>query len=242
MTVIAGQRPRAVSSAASYRASGTARQAGGTAVVRIRLLGRFAVDRDGREIALREFGGRQARRLLRLLALRRGTLVPKDLIAEALWPGGPPADAPGNIEVLVSRLRRALGDRTLIRTGPGGYILADGNQCWVDAEAFVAAVQAGRATLAARPARALASFRTALSIWRGEPLAEDTYADWAQADRRHLWLAYLEALEGAAAAALDSGGTAASGGGCLLGQASGDGRAAPRVLGAAAGPGPRRCR
>ena len=148
----------------------------------------------------------------------------------------------GNIEVLVSRLRRALGDRTLIRTGPGGYVLADGRRCWVDAEAFLAAVQAGRATLAARPAGALASFRAALGIWRGEPLPEDTYADWAQADRRHLWLAYLEALDGAAAAALDSTGTAAPGGGCLLGQAGGDGRAAARVLGAAAGPGSRRRR
>ena len=178
-------------------------------MTRIRLLGRFAVDRDGQEIALREFGGRLARRLLRLLALRRGTLVSKDLIAGALWPDDPPADAPGNIEVLVSRLRRALGDRTLIRTGPGGYVLADGRRCWVDAEAFLAAVQAGRATLAARPAGALASFRVALGIWRGEPLPEDTYADWAQADRRHLWLAYLEALDGAAAAALDSTDTAA---------------------------------
>lgn len=72
-------------------------------MTRIRLLGRFAVDRDGQEIALREFGGRLARRLLRLLALRRGTLVSKDLIAGALWPDDPPADAPGNIEVLVSR-------------------------------------------------------------------------------------------------------------------------------------------
>ena len=178
-------------------------------MIRIRLLGRFAVDRDGQEIALREFGGRLARRLLRLLALRRGTLVSKDLIAGALWPDDPPADPAGNIEVLVSRLRRALGDRTLIRSGPGGYVLADGRRCWVDAEAFLAAVQAGRATLAARPAGALASFRAALGIWRGEPLPEDTYADWAQADRRHLWLAYLEALDGAAAAALDSAGTAA---------------------------------
>jgi len=63
-------------------------QAGGAAI-RIRLLGRFAVDHDGQEIALREFGGGLARRLLRLLALRRGTLVPKDLIADALWPDDP---------------------------------------------------------------------------------------------------------------------------------------------------------
>ena len=179
-------------------------------MISIRLLGRFAVEREGQEIALRAFGGRLARRLLRLLALRRGTLVPKDLIAEALWPEDPPADPAGNIEVLVSRIRRALGDRTLIRTGPDGYVLADGGRCWVDAEAFLAAVQAGQARLAARPAEALTSFRTALGIWRGEPLPEDTYADWAQADRRHLFLSYLEALDGAAAAALDSAGTAAA--------------------------------
>jgi DNA-binding SARP family transcriptional activator len=180
------------------------------AAIRIRLLGRFAVDRDGQEIALREFGGGLARRLLRLLALRRGTLVPKDLIAQALWPDVPPADPAGNIEVLVSRIRRALGDRTLIRTGPGGYVLADGGRCWVDAGAFLDAVQAGRSRLAERPAEALTSFRAALGIWRGEPLPEDTYADWAQADRRHLALAYLEALDGAAAAALDSAGAAAA--------------------------------
>jgi DNA-binding SARP family transcriptional activator/tetratricopeptide (TPR) repeat protein len=177
-------------------------------VIGIRLLGRFAVERDGQEIALREFGGRLARRLLRLLALRRGTLVSKDLIAEALWPDDPPADTAGNIEVLVSRIRRALGDRMLIRTGPSGYVLADDDRCWVDAEAFLAAVQAGQAALATRPAQALTSFRAALGIWRGEPLPEDTYADWAQADQRHLSLAYLEALDGAATAALESIGAA----------------------------------
>ncbi len=174
----------------------------GRAVVTIRLLGRFAVDRDGQEIALRAFGGRLARQLLRLLALRHGALVPKEQIAEALWPKDPPADAIGNIEVLVSRIRGALGDRTMVRTAPGGYVLADDGRCRVDAEAFVAAVQEGRARLAERPAEALGWFRSALGVWRGEPLAEDTYAEWAQADRRLLCLAFLEALEGAAAATL----------------------------------------
>lgn len=69
-------------------------------------------------------------------------------------------------------------------------------------------MQAGRTALAARPAEALISFRAALGIWRGEPLPEDTYADWAQADRRHLSLTYLEALDGAATAALQSSGAA----------------------------------
>ena len=180
-------------------------QATAIAVVQIRLLGRFAVLRDSAEIPLRAFGGRLPQQLLRLLALRRGALIPKDVIAEALWARRPPADARGNIEVLVSRIRRALGDPALIRTGSGGYSLTGGRECWVDAEAFLAAARDGRGLLADRPAEALASFRGALEMWHGEPLAEDTYADWAQQDRRCLTLALLDALEGAAAAALDGG-------------------------------------
>ncbi len=175
------------------------------AVVRIRLLGRFTVLRGPEEIPLRAFGGRLPRQLLRLLALQRGALIPKDVIAEALWPRRPPADPRGNIEVLVSRIRRALGDPALIRTGPGGYSLTAGCECWVDTEAFLGAAADGRKLLADRPARALASIRDALELWHGEPLAEDTYAEWAQQDRRWLSLALLDALDGAAAAALACG-------------------------------------
>ncbi|HEU5416421.1 MAG TPA: BTAD domain-containing putative transcriptional regulator [Streptosporangiaceae bacterium] len=213
MTAAAGARSPAASSLRGVpvpRRSPTAAPGGpppgGAEAIRIRLLGRFAVERDGQEIALASFGGRLARRLLRLLALQRGALVVKEQIADALWPGNPPADPAGNIEVLVSRLRRAMGDRALVRTGPGGYALADDDRCWVDAEAFLSAVQAGQAARTARPAERLASFRAALGIWRGEPLPEDTYADWAQAGRRLLSLAYLDALDGAATAALESAG------------------------------------
>lgn len=196
----------ASSPSASVPAAGvlSGRRACGPPVIRIRLLGRFAVERDGEEIAQGSFGGRLARRLLRLLALRRESLVPKDLIADALWPDNPPADPAGNIEVLVSRIRSALGDRSLIRTGPGGYVLTDTGRCHVDAEEFLAAVRAGRDAPRGRPEEALTCFRAALEIWRGEPLPEDTYADWAQADRRQLSMAYLEALDGAATAALDA--------------------------------------
>ena len=192
-------------SAATGGSPGASVLPAGAAVTRIRLLGRFAVLAGPEEIPSRAFGGRLPQQLLRLLALRRGTLVPKDVIADALWRAHPPADPGGNIEVLVSRIRRALDDRTLIQTGPGGYTLAGDGRCWVDTEAFLAAVGAGRARLAGQPREALASFRDALGIWRGEPLAEDTYAEWAQEDRRRLSLSLLEALEGAAAAALRTG-------------------------------------
>lgn len=181
------------------------------AVVQVRLLGRFTVLRGQEEVPLRAFGGRLPQQLLRLLAVRRGTLIPKDMIADALWPRRPPADPRGNVEVLVSRIRRALGDPALIRSGPGGYSLTEDRKCWVDAEAFLAAADDGRRLLADGPAQALACFRNALALWNGEPLAEDTYADWAQLDRRCLSLALNDVLDGAAAAALACGDPASAG-------------------------------
>lgn len=189
----------------SWHAAGANGPPGPAAAVRIRLLGRFSVLCGDEEVPLRSFGGRLPRQLLRMLALRRGTLILKDVIADALWPQRPPADSKGNIEVLVSRIRRALGDPALIRTGPGGYSLTAGPECWVDTEAFLAAADEGHELLADRPAKALASFRDALELWHGEPLAEDTYAEWAQQYRRCLSLALLDTLDGAAAAALACG-------------------------------------
>ncbi|GAA1957272.1 BTAD domain-containing putative transcriptional regulator [Catenulispora subtropica] len=173
--------------------------------VRIQMLGRFATRHGDVELPAREFGGRLAARLLRMLALRRGTLLSKDVIVEALWPKQPPADAPGNVEVLVSRIRRALGDRALVATGPGGYSLVGDRRCSVDVEDFLSAAASAHASAGRDPGRALAVFRRALALWGGEPLAEDAYEDWAQEHRRHLWRVHLEVLEGAATAALETG-------------------------------------
>lgn len=175
--------------------------------VSIQLLGQFVVRRDGREQPDRVFGGRLARQLLRMLALSRGTLLSKDVAIEALWPTHAPVDAGGNVEILISRIRRALGDRSLIQTGSGGYTLVGDDRCWVDIEAFLTAVGRGQAELTHDPDAALTAFRAALSLWQGEPLAEDAYADWAVEHRHHLLRAHLDALEGAASAALAVGDT-----------------------------------
>ena len=160
--------------------------------IEIRLLGRFSVLRDGREIPAGAFRGRLVRTLVRVLVTRRGSFVSRDTLIEVLWPKGPPLDPDLNLNVLVTRARRALGDPALIVTGSGGYSFAEGGTCTVDAEQFLAAVRAGR-------------LRLAVELWAGEPLAEDAYEDWAQGYRTLLSQTYLEALEGAAAAALAVG-------------------------------------
>jgi DNA-binding SARP family transcriptional activator/tetratricopeptide (TPR) repeat protein len=179
----------------------------------IRLLGRFVVLRDGEELPPGAFVGRLSKRLLRILAIARGELRTKEALADDLWADRPPADPSGNLEVLVARIRRGLGDPSLILTGAGGYALADDPRCSVDTADLLDAVDRGRGHLAAGNTRAaLAEFLRALDRWGGEPLVEDLYEDWAQTPRSALVRAHLEALEGGAAAALavGDGATAAS--------------------------------
>lgn len=172
-------------------------------MVEIRLLGRFSARRAGEEIPPAAFGGRLVRRLVRILVTRRGEFVSRDVLAEALWPGGMPADPAANLRVLVQRARAALADPALIETGPGGYSFTVGGDCLVDTEKFLAAVDTGRRHLAGGQAGlALRELRGALDGWGGEPLAEDAYEGWAQEPRAALFRAYQDALEDGAAAAL----------------------------------------
>lgn len=176
------------------------------AALEICLLGRFVVRRGGHELAARAFEGRLTRTLLRVLVSQRGRFCSKDHLAEALWAERPPADPSGSLEVLVSRIRRALGDPTFILTGPGGYAFTDEERCTVDIEVLRANVLAGRTRLSVgEMAAALEAFTDAVDAWGGEPLPEDAYADWAQALRIELRRLQLEALEGGAEAALALG-------------------------------------
>jgi DNA-binding SARP family transcriptional activator len=171
----------------------------GTRRLEIHLLGRFVVLLDGQEIPAAEFGGRKVRTLLRVLATRRGRFVSNDALTEMLWPVRPPVDPAANVQVLVTRARKALGDPRAILTGDGGYALSAEEWCSVDAERFLGAVD----DLGDAPT--LASMEAALGAWCGDPLAEDVYADWAVDYRSRLLRARQDTLERAATLAHESG-------------------------------------
>ena len=148
--------------------------------VELHLLGRFAVLRDGVEVPPSAFGGRKVRGLLKVLATRQGSFVSNDVLAEALWPDRPPSDPVANLQVLVNRARRALGDPALITTGAGGYTLS--RSCVVDGERVLGASSPGEA----------------LAHWHGDPLPEEAYDAWAEDYRERLLRAHQRALEDAA--------------------------------------------
>ncbi|GAB7051172.1 BTAD domain-containing putative transcriptional regulator [Catenuloplanes indicus] len=144
-------------------------------------------------------GGPLPRRLLTALIAAEGAAVPDDRLSEAVWPGRPPGRA-ATLQVYVSRLRRALGDGVLVRTG-GGYALAVPPGA-TDAGRFRQLAADGRALAAAdRPAQAREVFEEALLLWRGEP-----YADLPGAAAREPLIALREAvLEESAEAGLAAG-------------------------------------
>ncbi|WP_405594989.1 AfsR/SARP family transcriptional regulator [Streptomyces sp. NBC_01092] len=165
--------------------------------VRYRILGTTQVLRpDGRPVPV---GGARLRALLTVLALRAGRTVPPGLLVDEVWGGEPPADAPGALQALVGRLRRALGADAIV-SAEGGYRLAASSDD-IDLHRFERLVGEGTRALAdGDPGKAAGVLDDALALWRGPALADlpDHTAEAARQETRRLDA--LRARHGAALA------------------------------------------
>ncbi|HEY1512113.1 MAG TPA: BTAD domain-containing putative transcriptional regulator [Gaiellaceae bacterium] len=170
-----------------------------------RLLGPLEVSSGHRVVVL---GSPQQRALLTLLLIRRNEIVPFDAIVAALWPGEPPRTAAQIVRVYVSQLRKALGDDTERRhivTHSNGYALQTSAE-QVDVDRFESLCAEARRHLAdgdPKPAHRLLD--EALLLWRGDPLPEFAYDNFAAAEIRRLTEERVGALEDRFDAALASG-------------------------------------
>jgi predicted ATPase/DNA-binding SARP family transcriptional activator len=142
-----------------------------------------------------EIGGARLRALLARLALDVGRPVAADALVDALWADDPPANPFASLQSLVWRLRRALPDGRLVRSGNGWYRL-DLPRDAVDVSLFERlAAEGQRALRAGDAAGGRRQLREALSLWRGEPLVELATAPWAAAVAVGLRELRLTALE-----------------------------------------------
>ncbi len=159
--------------------------------LRIQLLGRFEVWRNGIPVPSAEWRGQKTRDLLKILLLAGGHYVAKEQLIEWLWPGADPDAAEANLRSAVSDLRRVLEpdlargrDSTYIQTRHEGYHFNAASSVVVDAATFERALQLeGRSALEAT-----------LNAYPGDLLEEDPYAEWALAERARLRGLRLEAL------------------------------------------------
>jgi DNA-binding SARP family transcriptional activator/DNA-binding CsgD family transcriptional regulator len=145
-------------------------------------------------------GGPQQLVLLSFLLLNANRAVSADAVIDAVWGGERAGAAKHRLQTGVSRLRRALEpldgqDRPRLRTISGGYLLsvAPGE---LDAEVLADGVREGRRALDANDAaRAKELLAGTLRLWRGPPLAEVAFEDFAQPEIRRLEELRLTALE-----------------------------------------------
>jgi DNA-binding SARP family transcriptional activator len=152
--------------------------------VRIRLVGPLTVERDGDELTGSALGGIRERRLLAILALAGGEVVPKDVIIERLW-DDPPRNPAAAVDTAVSLTRRALGPAgTVLETQRPGYRVC----CPTDLDEIDRLSVAGR-------------WDDALALADGELLASDPGSAWLEARRSDFARRRLEVLVEAAGTA-----------------------------------------
>jgi DNA-binding SARP family transcriptional activator/class 3 adenylate cyclase len=160
------------------------------------LLGPVAARRAGHEIRVT---AAKHRVILATLGLRVGEAVSTDVLIDSLWGDRPPPTAAKALQVYVSELRKLIEvdprqPRVLTSQAPG-YRLSIGRES-VDVPRFERLWSAGReALVAGDAARAQQLLRDALSLWRGEPLADFRFEDAFAADIRRLEELRIACLE-----------------------------------------------
>jgi DNA-binding SARP family transcriptional activator len=161
--------------------------------VDFRILGPLEVWHEARPV--RVAGDRQ-RALLAILLLHAGEAVPSDRLIDELWGESPPSAGATALRVRVSQLRKALGDDgRLVVTGAHGYALRIEPE-QLDLHRFERLVTDGELALRGGDARSARDrLRDALALWRGPPLADFTYAQFARAPIMRLEELRLAAVE-----------------------------------------------
>lgn len=163
---------------------------------RFRVLGPIEAWTDDRRLVL---GGARQVKLLAFLLLNANRAVSSDAVIDAVW-GAEREGAGKRLQMAVVRLRKALEplDRPgepRLRTVRGGYLLSV-EPGELDAKRFADSVRDGRRALeVGDPARASEVLTEALAMWRGPPMAEVIFDDFAQAEVRRLEELRLVALE-----------------------------------------------
>ena len=176
-------------------------------VLEARLLGAFEVRIDGRAVA--RWRGRLGPNLLRFLLARPNHTCSRDDLLAEFWPETAPDVARNRLQVVVSGLRRALGDVTsgpVVEYVDGGYRIAPHVRVESDTARFEVALRHARAAERAgdRP-RAAAAYQAMIELYRGDFAADAPSDPWTLLPRESLRIGYIDALDRLSRIHLDAG-------------------------------------
>jgi DNA-binding SARP family transcriptional activator len=156
----------------------------------IRALGRtWLTSREG------PLGGRwlaqRPGQLLKFLVCERNRVVHAEEIADALWPGAGRAGM-GNVRHFMHGLRSRLEpdrvkgvESSFVVTVQGGYAL-NRRRVLIDVDEFERVARDGLAAAGTNATNAVIALERALELYGGDLVADETYAEWAYAERDRL--------------------------------------------------------
>lgn len=130
--------------------------------------------------------------LLKYLVTQRDRAVPVEQIAATLWPGSG-VEALNTVRHYIHVLREKLepgrpkrSESSFVAATPSGYRI-DPVRVEIDAELFEQRVRTGVAAyVAGEEGTAACSLQEALTLYRGDFLSDDPYAEWALSERDRL--------------------------------------------------------
>jgi WD40 repeat protein/DNA-binding SARP family transcriptional activator len=167
-------------------------------------------------------GSEKQRALLAILLLHANEVVSTERLIEGLWGERPPPTALRTLQAHISRLRKALDRRAGVPSnghgepsngGPNGRLVTRGHGYLLrvapgalDLDRFTSLVERGRQALATGdPGEAARILRAGLDLWRGPPLADFTYEEFARTEIARLEELHLGAMEDRIEAELELG-------------------------------------
>src|SRR5262245_33802485 len=108
-------------------------------MLRVGLCGGMTVEVDGRRLPDALLAGRQGRLVLAFLVCERHRSIPREELAELLWPDRLPSSWTSSLNVVISKLRRLLAEAGLAPSSAlagafGSYRLHLPEGLWVDWE------------------------------------------------------------------------------------------------------------
>ena len=140
-------------------------------LVQLQILGPFAIRHNGRTLDLSRLRRRPGS-LLRLLAVSPNRSLVRDQVIDLLWPDSMPEAGGSNLRYVLHQLRHALPDISAPVVSDAARVTLNQAYRWeTDLDRFM--------DLACVAGDDVAVLEEAAAFFRGEPLPDDRYEDWA---------------------------------------------------------------
>ncbi|MEO8519867.1 MAG: response regulator [Acidobacteriota bacterium] len=167
----------------------------------LRCLGPFAVSRGGQPISAEAFTRSKALLLLKLLALKAGAPVNRDVLIERLWPEAQPHLGANRLHGVVHDLRAGIEPRgperewQYVRNRDDLYYLNMTAPIDIDVSRFRRLVAQGLASSSDDDGESIACLQQAVELYRGDLFEDDPVAEWCEAEREELKACLTSALD-----------------------------------------------